>query len=818
MLAALRETGRHGLRVMRKRGVCTSCKTLSKPAAVHVSSGERARVLVLQPHFHDYRLRARRHPLLQLDEAVALACATTNLQPTGALLVPVRDVAEDTFFTRGKLDMMTELVQKHVASAIQSDNNGSDPALVQSKGSGPLSSDSPTPTPTSTTPTSASPVSCRADAVFINSPALNPRQQLALEKAWGVPVIDRFRVILDIFRARASTKEAKLQVQLAQLPYVRARLANTFHALPGDSFDLLRPDEGHEVGHGHGERQRGGQQTVGGAGETPLEREKRRLAAKEKAIRLELDAIRKRRLEMHKRMHGGCADTHHSHADVGFDPTNPTSNSTSTSSSANSGGGGGGGGGASKGGSLLSSQVTAWHASQRHAGAEGHAHRTKVPVVAVVGYTNAGKTALVRELSGSHDLQPKDMLFATLDTAARQGRLPSGLEAVFVDTVGFVSDLPHQLVEAFKSTLEEVAFADLIVHVTDSTDPDRLDQQVCVLDVLASDLHLDLSFLQHRIQVNSKADLAAPAPATPATAAGGADRGRVEKGADGAPAFSHGRGSDSAAVVDWRANMRQAGVVMMNEAFGYFDAQFHKLTAQLQHDSSGDAAAQVSEHNSMDNAHHHHHHHHHHHAGDGCGGDSGMGDEGDADHSVGSRHGTSVAKRGSFSELISDRDAIAVSVKTGQNVDALRHEIERRLNAVLGRFDYTLAFPVSFGQGTQFVHRAATVHDTDVLTPEHPDFATLSSATSLPQGDTGEEEREQEQWQGRSKGKGAKKTKKKNQQQQQQQQEGRRRGDGAQQEPLMKLCVTLDEAAYHRVVAFFKQASVPIHIAHENYK
>lgn len=110
--------------------------------------------------------------------------------------------------------------------------------------------------------------------------------------------------------------------------------------------------------------------------------------------------------------------------------------------------------------------------------------RAGVPTAALVGYTNAGKSSLLNRLTGS-DAQVRDQLFATLDPLARRLELPDGRACVVTDTVGFIKKLPHGLVEAFKSTLEESARADLLVHVVDASHPDAEAQIVAVHDVLA---------------------------------------------------------------------------------------------------------------------------------------------------------------------------------------------------------------------------------------------------------------------------------------------------------------------------------------------
>ena len=109
--------------------------------------------------------------------------------------------------------------------------------------------------------------------------------------------------------------------------------------------------------------------------------------------------------------------------------------------------------------------------------------------VALVGYTNAGKSTLFNALVGEKTYA-KDKLFATLDPLMRKLELPSGRKVVLADTVGFVSDLPHDLIKAFHATLEEVVLADLLVHVHDASSPEALDQEQDVLDVLKT-IHAD---------------------------------------------------------------------------------------------------------------------------------------------------------------------------------------------------------------------------------------------------------------------------------------------------------------------------------------
>ncbi|MBR6798501.1 MAG: GTPase HflX, partial [Firmicutes bacterium] len=218
-----------------------------------------------------------------------------------------------------------------------------------------------------------------ADTVIFND-ELSGVQLRNLEEAVGVRVIDRTILILDIFADRATSREGKLQVELAQLQYRMPRLTGF-----GKSLSRL--------GGGIGTR---------GPGEKKLETDRRHIAGRIDDIKAELKKMNKNR------------------------------------------------------------------AVQR-AGRE----KSNIPVVALMGYTNSGKSAVMNKLLEMTEREEKvvmsqDMLFATLDTQHRKISLDPGAEFILIDTVGFVSKLPHSLVEAFKSTLDEVKYADLLVHVVDS--------------------------------------------------------------------------------------------------------------------------------------------------------------------------------------------------------------------------------------------------------------------------------------------------------------------------------------------------------------
>lgn len=235
------------------------------------------------------------------------------------------------------------------------------------------------------------------DLVLVDGP-VSPVQQRNLEKDWGVKLLDRTGLILEIFADRARTREGVLQVELAALSYQRTRLVRAWT---------------------HLERQRGGLGFVGGPGETQIEADRRAIDEQMTRLRRQLDRVVKTRT-LHR------------------------------------------------------------------------AARAKVPypIVALVGYTNAGKSTLFNRLTGA-DVLAKDMLFATLDPTMRAIRLPGagggqGRKIILSDTVGFISDLPTELVAAFRATLEEVLEADLILHVRDISHPETEEQAADVAEILES--------------------------------------------------------------------------------------------------------------------------------------------------------------------------------------------------------------------------------------------------------------------------------------------------------------------------------------------
>ena len=250
-----------------------------------------------------------------------------------------------------------------------------------------------------------------AGVVFVDC-ALSPVQQRNLEKEWAAKVIDRTGLILEIFGARARTKEGTLQVELAHLNYQRSRLVRSWT---------------------HLERQRGGFGFLGGPGETQIEADRRQIDERIIRIERELDSVKRTR---------------------------------------------------------------ALHRQNRK--------RVPYPVVALVGYTNAGKSTLFNRLTAAN-VRAEDLLFATLDPTLRGVELPGGTKVILSDTVGFLSELPTLLVAAFRATLEEVIEADLILHVRDISHPDTAAQATDVLGVL-HDLGIDVHDPKKIIEIWNKSD------------------------------------------------------------------------------------------------------------------------------------------------------------------------------------------------------------------------------------------------------------------------------------------------------------------------
>ena len=306
------------------------------------------RAYVIHPDLGRARTQ-RREPEHALAEAVALALALPGIEMVGSEVANLREPNPGKLFGKGKLAEIKERLD-----------------------------------------------ALEVELVLIDGP-VTPVQQRNLEKDWGVKLLDRTGLILEIFADRARTREGVLQVELAALSYQRTRLVRAWT---------------------HLERQRGGLGFVGGPGETQIEADRRAIDEQMTRLRRQLERVVKTR-SLHR------------------------------------------------------------------------AARAKVPypIVALVGYTNAGKSTLFNRLTGA-EVFAKDMLFATLDPTMRAIRLPdvagggSGRKIILSDTVGFISDLPTELVAAFRATLEEVLEADLILHVRDISHPETEEQAADVAEIL----------------------------------------------------------------------------------------------------------------------------------------------------------------------------------------------------------------------------------------------------------------------------------------------------------------------------------------------
>jgi GTP-binding protein HflX len=307
----------------------------------------------------------RRDASARLDEAVGLAAAI-DLDIRFAEVVNVSQIRPATYFGSGAVDRLKEAVAEHEILVVCVDT------------------------------------------------ALSPAQQQNLERAWQCKVIDRTGLILEIFGARARTREGVLQVELAALSYQRSRLVRAWT---------------------HLERQRGGAGFLGGPGESQIESDRRAIDERILSLKRDLTEVRRTR-DLHRKAR----------------------------------------------------------------------RREATPTIALVGYTNAGKSTLFNRLTEA-EVVAKDQLFATLDPTMRGFTLPSGRRAILSDTVGFVSDLPHELVEAFQATLEEVKEADLLVHVRDAAHEDSEAQKQDVEDVLAKLTPGPEEIAPPKVEVLNKADL-----------------------------------------------------------------------------------------------------------------------------------------------------------------------------------------------------------------------------------------------------------------------------------------------------------------------
>ncbi|WP_461246605.1 GTPase HflX [Treponema sp. R6D11] len=219
----------------------------------------------------------------------------------------------------------------------------------------------------------------------------SPSQQRNWEELSNLPVLDRQELIIRIFSQRAITREAELQVKLAELTYFLPRLTHKY-------IDLSR--------------QRGGRYGTKGSGETKLETDRRKIEIQINKLEKEIEQVGKQRRTQR---------------------------------------------------------------SMRE--------RNNLPVCAIVGYTNAGKSSLLNVLTGA-DVLAEDKLFCTLDAVTRRFQPTPSVTVLLTDTVGFIRDLPHSLIKAFRSTLEEAALADVLIHILDASEPDIENNYETTMNVL----------------------------------------------------------------------------------------------------------------------------------------------------------------------------------------------------------------------------------------------------------------------------------------------------------------------------------------------
>lgn len=248
-------------------------------------------------------------------------------------------------------------------------------------------------------------------AVVIGLDRLKSSQVHTLQKAWGVPVFDRYTIVLQIFKDHAKSEEAKLQVALAEIPYIKSRL-DLFHS----GFDG------------------GYSKYIGGGTKMAFDRRRFLLQKRESTLKSQLEKLHGKRQML-----------------------------------------------------------------------RDERKKLSIPTVAVVGYTNSGKTTLIKAITEDVSLIPENHLFATLDVTSHEGILGSNMKVMFIDTVGFISDMPITLLDAFRATLEDALCADVVLHIRDASHPDKRLQVVSVhrtLEKMLTDKQVT-----NMIEVYNKVDL-----------------------------------------------------------------------------------------------------------------------------------------------------------------------------------------------------------------------------------------------------------------------------------------------------------------------
>ncbi|XP_065217150.1 putative GTP-binding protein 6 [Planococcus citri] len=349
-------------------GLKSNVSGLIERAFQNLTSGQQ--VLVIQPYIKWGPLKKRNTtPELQLEESVSLINTLNDWKVVGKEIVGLNGFESQYFFGKGKLSEIKATVQQNQY------------------------------------------ITC----VFVSVEMLNRAQHEFLEQFFSVPVYDRYLIVMQIFREHAVSKEAKIQIALAELPYMYSRMKYTEDSSLGRIGDSAKRISGTTIF-------------------TTPDTRKLILHKYESKLKNELEKVRKHR-EMSR-----------------------------------------------------SSRQMNQH-----------------PVVAVVGYTNSGKTSIIKALTGQHKLTPKDCLFATLDVTFHVGLLPCNMKVFYVDTVGFISDIPTHLIEPFSVTLRDAMQADVILHVQDISHPDWKKQHDQVFETLEQ-LKIEKKLLGHVITVGNKVD------------------------------------------------------------------------------------------------------------------------------------------------------------------------------------------------------------------------------------------------------------------------------------------------------------------------
>lgn len=254
------------------------------------------------------------------------------------------------------------------------------------------------------------------NSVVVGLDWLNGAYQLKLEKEIGIDVYDRYSMILRIFHQRATTKEAKIQTQLAEIPYIRSRL------------NLFSRNPDHHQAHLA--------QAIGTGGKDYFNKRKVLLDKREKDLRKELVRLENARALIHPARRAN-----------------------------------------------------------------------KIPVVGIVGYTNSGKTSLIKHFSKNQSIQPLNKLFATLDLSRFIVKLNNNQDVYLLDTIGFISNVPKNLLDAFYSTLKEIADCDLIIHIYDANHPDLENQLKTVYSTLFDQIKVSDKLRETMIEIANKIDL-----------------------------------------------------------------------------------------------------------------------------------------------------------------------------------------------------------------------------------------------------------------------------------------------------------------------